>query len=299
MITLKQLETLQCVAELGTFERAAAKLNTTQSAISKRIQQLEDSIGLPIFDRSQRGARLTERGEELLALTRDMLSLRGRISDLKLGSVAPARRIRLGVTELTAVTWLPQFVSLLSEKYPTLIIEPEVDMTRNLLEALQEDSIDLIIIPKVHVTPEMTPVDLTEVRFVWMAKPGLVKARRTISLEDIAQYPVIAQARKSGSGMLLGGWFKSNGVNFKKVLFTNNFTAALGMTVAGLGVSYLPEKCLRWLVTDKKLEIVRAKPALPLLPYAAVYRNDRPAAFISSVVELAREACDFSTQILR
>src|SRR3546814_12631871 len=63
MITLKQLEAFNWIAKLGTFERAAAKLNTTQSAISKRIQELEASIGLPLLDRSHRGARLTRTEE--------------------------------------------------------------------------------------------------------------------------------------------------------------------------------------------------------------------------------------------
>ena len=58
MITLRQLETLHWIAQLGTFERAAIKLNTTQSAISKRIQELEAASGLAVFDRSQRGAWL-------------------------------------------------------------------------------------------------------------------------------------------------------------------------------------------------------------------------------------------------
>src|SRR3546814_19050122 len=66
MITLKQLEAFNWIAKLDTFERAAAKLNTTQSAISKRIQELEASIGLPWLDRSHRGARLTRHGEQLL-----------------------------------------------------------------------------------------------------------------------------------------------------------------------------------------------------------------------------------------
>src|SRR3546814_9710181 len=64
MITLKQLEAFNWIAKLGTFERAAAKLNTTQSAISKRIQELEASIGLPLLDRSHRGARLARHRSE-------------------------------------------------------------------------------------------------------------------------------------------------------------------------------------------------------------------------------------------
>jgi DNA-binding transcriptional LysR family regulator len=63
MITLRQLEALYWIVQLGTFERAAAKLNTTQSAISKRIQELEAACHITVFDRDRRGAKLTEKGE--------------------------------------------------------------------------------------------------------------------------------------------------------------------------------------------------------------------------------------------
>ena len=61
MITFKQIDALYWIAELGSFEAAANKLNMSQSAISKRIQELEDTFDVEIFDRSKRNARLTER----------------------------------------------------------------------------------------------------------------------------------------------------------------------------------------------------------------------------------------------
>src|SRR6185437_2713914 len=66
VITLKQVEALYWIAELGSFEAAALRLNTTQSAISKRIQELESRFDLEIFDRSRRTACLTPKGEEIL-----------------------------------------------------------------------------------------------------------------------------------------------------------------------------------------------------------------------------------------
>ena len=69
MITLKQIEAIYWIVELGSFEAAAAKLNMSQSAISKRVQELEDAFGVSIFDRSKRTARLTQKGIELHALS--------------------------------------------------------------------------------------------------------------------------------------------------------------------------------------------------------------------------------------
>lgn len=69
-MTFKQLEALFWIAELGGFSQAALKLHTTQSAVSKRVQELELLFDTALFDRSQRSARLTEKGEEMFVLAK-------------------------------------------------------------------------------------------------------------------------------------------------------------------------------------------------------------------------------------
>ena len=72
-MTFKQLEALYWVVHLGGFAAAARRLHTTQSAISKRIQELEALFNTLLFDREQRRARLTEKGEELFLLAKQIL----------------------------------------------------------------------------------------------------------------------------------------------------------------------------------------------------------------------------------
>ena len=299
MITLKQIEALQWVVQLGTFERAAAKLNTTQSTISKRIKEFEAATGVSVFDRSQRGARLTEKGEYLLALARDMLAVQERMLDLKQAHETPARRLRLGVTELSALTWLPRLVGALRKNYPSVVIEAEVDMSRNLYDRLQEDSIDLIVIPEAFADPEIASLRVAEIQNVWMASPILLKGRKAISLQELTAHTILMQGSRSGSGLYVSKWLKSEGVVFPRLLTCDSMIALLGLAVAGIGVSYLPKQCFWPLVRDGKLKVVRTKPALPLIPYAAMYRNDRPSAFTRVVARLAQESCDFSRQLQR
>ena len=297
MITLKQIEALQWVVQLGTFERAAAKLNTTQSAISKRIKELEAAAGVSVFDRSQRSARLTEKGEHLLALSRDMLGLQQRMLELKDAQEMPVRRLRLGVTELSALTWLPRLIASLRKSYPTVVIEPEVDMSRNLYDRLQEDLLDIIVIPEAFADPEITSVRIAEIQNVWMASPTLVRERKAISLEELTTYTILMQGSRSGSGLYVSKWLKSEGVILPRSLSCDSMIALLGLAVAGIGVSYLPKQCFWPLIRDGKLKIVRTKPALPPIPYAAMYRNDRPTAFTRIVARLTQASCDFSRQL--
>ena len=295
-ITLKQLEALYWIFHLGTFEKAALKLNTTQSAISKRIQELEAITRLELFDRSQRGARFTEKGEYLVTLAEEMLDLTEKIERLKDSQFMPVHKIRFGVTELSVLTWLPRFVSQLRQFYPTVILQPEVDFSKKLYEKLSEGMLDFIVIPEAFLDPEITTIQLQEVENVWMAKPGLVDTTHPVNLSQLAQYSILSQGNLSGSGLYFNKWFKSKGVVFDKFLSCDSMTALLGFAIAGLGVAYLPRQCFQPLVDEGNLEIIPVAPELPLVPYSAMYRNDRPSAIINVIAKFAKRMCDFSKQ---
>jgi DNA-binding transcriptional LysR family regulator len=297
LITLKQMEAIYWIVQLGTFERAAARLNTTQSAISKRIQELEALTGLVVFERNQRGARLTEKGEHLLALGQEMLALHDRVLDLKSSTDTPARRLRLGVTELSAMTWFPRLISKIRETFPKVELEPYVGTSRTLETMLRDNDLDLIVVPDVFVGEETSYVRLAEVSNVWMARPGLIATGDALTLEELARYPAVLQGGQSGTGLFYNRWMRSQGLVFDQALFSDNLMAILGLTVAGVGMSYLPRQCFRPLVDEGKLIIIPTRTVLPPIPYCAGYRTDRPTAFITAVVDLMCDTCDFSRQL--
>ncbi|WP_412508791.1 LysR family transcriptional regulator [Roseovarius sp. SYSU LYC5161] len=294
-ITLKQLETLYWIARVGTFERAASRLNTSQSAVSKRMQELERASLIEIFDRCQRGAKLTLKGEELLGIAEKMLELHDQISDVKLEAQRRPRVLRLGVTELTAMTWLPRLVGQLRHHYPALKISPAVDMSRTLFAALEEDQLDLVVIPAAFRLPEFRSVPLAKVENVWMARPGLVEGSGKVSLGDLARHPMLMQGSQSGSGLLLNKWLQGQGISCPEALASDSLTALLGLAVAGLGVAYLPRECFGYLVEDQTLEVIATEDELPPVPYVAMYREDRPHSFIHEVAELAAGCVDFGS----
>ena len=296
MITLRQIEALHWIVELGTFERAAAKLNTTQAAISKRIQELEAFSGVSVFEREHRRARLTEKGEQLLAIGRDMLALQERILELKDSDDPPPLHLRLGVTEGSALTWLPKLVAALRGCIPNVVIEPQVNVSRDLFERLQDDAVDIIIVPDMFTDPSILSVWVADATLVWAASPSLVQSRGVMSMNQLADYTILMQGNRSGSGVYLSKWFASQGIVFPRVLTSDNLVALVGFAVAGLGVTYLPKHCFDPLVEDGKLRIIKTQPALPAVSYAAMYRKDHPSNFVTTVADLARQCCDFSHQ---
>ena len=170
-------------------------------------------------------------------------------------------------------------------------------MSRNLHEKLVDDLVDMIIIPDTFTAPEITAVPLGIVENAWMAAPGVVEHSGVVGLAELAKYPLLVQGKKSGSGLFVNKWLGTMGIELPKMLSSDSLTAMLGLTAAGLGVTYLPLECFRPLVDEGKLTIIQTDPPLPPVPYMAMYRNDRPSAFVSEVAVRAVEQCDFSRQL--
>ena len=109
MRDLRSLETVIWVVRLGGFRAAAARLNTTQSAVSARVAQLERELGIRIF---QRGARvtLTAEGSALLRYAEQMVDLREEMLRAIADPAAMRGLLRIGISETLAHTLLPRLV---------------------------------------------------------------------------------------------------------------------------------------------------------------------------------------------
>jgi len=297
MITLKQLEGFYWTAELGGLEQAAQRLNTTQSAISKRLQELEGILEMVLFDRSRRRAMITPQGVRLLALTREMLDVRDRIMDLSSALTPVARTLRLGVTDLTAMTWLPNLIQRIRGSYPQVMLEPTVDTSAHLIEKLRADELDMVVVPDAFREPQFEVVSLDSVEYAWMCSPGYLDDVSELPLAELAQYTVIEQLHASGLGDMVGRWLQDNHVKIENSLSSSNLTAIASLTLGGLGISYLPRKIFENLISSGQLRVIRSVPPIPRAPYALVYKKSNVDEFMRYVASLTNDICDFSRAV--
>ncbi|WP_322050610.1 LysR family transcriptional regulator [Paraburkholderia bannensis] len=294
-MTFKQLEALFWVAQLGGFQAASLKLHTAQSAITKRIQELESQLDVELFDRSERSARLTDKGYQLVSYAKRLLDLRDE-AVLQVGNPAIVERtLKLGVTELTAMTWLSTLIAELHAVYPHVRVEPDVDASVNLRVKLLADEIDLMIVPNAFDDARFVTEPVGEAELVWMCKPGLVVEQQPMNLSELSRYPMLAN--RSGPGMFLDRWFTSVGFKPQTHMTSNSIVSLLSLAVAGLGVTYVQSPSFRHLVDAGLLQQLDVTPALPLLPYAAVYKTSRISDFMSTVVRLSAQCFQFSEML--
>ena len=144
-MTLKQIEAFYWAANLGSFSIAANRLHVTQSSLSKRIAELEESVGAPLFDRSSRRAQLTECGQRLIALAGQMLDLSEQFRASDLTGTRLTGVCRFGVSELISLTWLPTFTRMVNRDHPALVLEPYVDLARHLERKVVRGELDFAV----------------------------------------------------------------------------------------------------------------------------------------------------------
>jgi DNA-binding transcriptional LysR family regulator len=172
-INLLQLETFVTVVRCGGIGKAAEQLNLTQPAVTTRIRNLEYAMSATLFERVSKGLLLTKRGELLLAYAEQFLHLSELVERDVVDPTGAERRLRLGVSETIAQSWLPQFIERLNEEFPKLSIEINVDISTALRQSLLDREVDLSILLGPVSEFSVDNIELPEFELSWYAAASL------------------------------------------------------------------------------------------------------------------------------
>lgn len=292
--TIKQLEALYWAGKLGSFQAAAAHLHTSQSAIAKRIAELREIFQVRLIDPAYRHAKLTDHGQRLLAAAEEVLHANERLMERMGYPFGFTGVLRLGVSELVAVTWLPRLIQEVKLQHPQAVIELEVGAGGSILDLLKAGKIDLALVPGHTWGEQFESEELAEVEFQWMASPQLGCPNRILTNAEFSSYPMLVHSRHGIGTQLFAQWLRRNGISNHRVFTANSMTVMVQLTVGGLGLSSLPTEYVRQFIEDGKLVRVRTSARLPRVKYFAVYRNRAEYPFLETLIPLAKSLCDFS-----
>lgn len=279
-MNLRHLETFLWAARLGSFANAAQKLNATPSAVSMRIQEVENRLNAVLFDRSQRNARLTQDGLRLLPYVDEVLRSYQRLMEASAPDAEQvAGYVRLGVTENVAVTWLASMIKALKNEYPMIQIELEIGISHLMEEKLNQRTLDMALAACELPPSKYSSTPLQSIDFRWMCSPSLAGVPGILTPEALADLPILSVTREwQASGAHLK-WFTENKVHYRNVTICNTFRTTASMAIDGLGLAQLPVRLFQDEVKQGLLTILRAEPEIPPLEILAI----RPAGDDSPV----------------
>jgi|SRR5437868_5088078 len=155
------------VADFQSFTRAAEALETSQAAISVKLKRLEERLGERLIERTPRLVRLSARGAAFLGVARDFISAHERALA---GLSSTPRRFRLGVADQVTGSELPVLLSRLHAHDPALLIEVQIEASRNLVNAFERGKLDAAIVRREDERRDGEV--LAQERFGWFASAG-------------------------------------------------------------------------------------------------------------------------------
>ena len=239
-----KLRIFHTVAEAGSFTHAGDLLNLSQSAVSRQVSALEESLRTTLFRRHARGLILTEQGELLYQTARDVFAklamAEAMLTDAK---EKPRGELKVSTTIGLGSTWLTPRIREFIEAYPDInvnmvLTDGEVDLT------MREADIAIRLWPPTQ--PDLVQRKLMTVNFHLYASPDYVKRRgMPKSPEDLDRHSLIVYGDDTPNPVRASEWLMELGANPDKprnpVLKVNNIYGLLLAVESGLGIGALPD----------------------------------------------------------
>ncbi len=290
-LTLKQLEAFSFVVDTGTFRAAASALGTTQPNISARIAALEAALGVTLLDRDAGSVRLTAKGADLLAKTRQVLWAGEALLEEAGRRDLITERLRLGVTELVACTWLQAFLRRMKAAYPNLRVELQVDLSTRIDENLSDGLLDLAFQTGPFKTALTGTAPLGVEGYAWAASPDLAATLGPgPDLARLFAHPVLTHAKHTQAGLALHAVAEARGCDIGQIVHSSALSACLPMACEGFGVALLPEALIRAELGNGRLVPLDCDWLPDPLSFFARYRADAAPLFVVQAAGLAADA---------
>jgi DNA-binding transcriptional LysR family regulator len=229
-------------AQSGSFTQAATTLHVSQPALTVQIRQLEEELGVKLFDRDRRRVTLTPAGRNMIVpLQRILDEFQGAVEQAH--DLAGLQRGRLTIAALPSIAaaWLPGLIRSFHALHPGIEIRiADVPATR--LQALvRDEEADLGLGPWVSRDRALQFQALLEDRMhVFFPAGHPLEVTRRPTLEKLARYPHVLTGQGTSVREVLHRALEAAGLDVEVVCEVAYLSTAIGMVRAGLGVAILP-----------------------------------------------------------
>jgi DNA-binding transcriptional LysR family regulator len=264
-LTLRQLKIFDAVARHLSFTQASKELHLTQPAVSMQVKQLEEEVGLPLFEQVGKKVFLTDAGEEMQRYAGSVLTTLAEVS-LVFDEMRGLERGRLRIAVAsTANYFVPQLLASFCQRYPNVQVSLDVTNRKRLLEALSANETDLVIMGKPPTNMDLVAESFMDNPLVVIAPPSHPLAgARDIPLKRLQEETFLVREKGSGTRSAMERFFVEHGVSLSSTMEMSSSEAIKQGVEAGLGFGLLSLHTLEMELTLKRLVILDVH-ELPIL----------------------------------
>lgn len=281
-ISLRQFRIFEAVARLSSYTRAAEELHLTQPAVSMQVRQLEDQVGLPLFEKLGKQISLTEAGREIFHYSRSINRSLQEMEDV-VESLKGVSRGRLSVAVASTVNYFaPRLLAAFHKRYPGIGLRLDVTNRERLVQQLQANTVDLVMMGQPPEAIDVESEAFMDNPLVVIAPPGHPLADQgRVRVKRIADEVFVMREPGSGTRQAMERFFAEHGVAIRHGMQMTRNEAIKQAVRAGLGLSVVSEHTVELELETKRLVILDVE-GFPLeRQWHLVYRRGRrlsPAA---------------------
>lgn len=241
-INLRHVRAFLAVARLGSFTRAASELHSSQPALTVQVRELEERVGLRLFDRSSRGASVTRAG---LELARKLERLQGEFDAVlaETREIASGRRgvVRVACLQSVASTVLPRAIVRFRQDHPLIQFSVKDVSGARTLDMVRDGAVDFGLADMPSTEPQLDFEPLLGARLHVVMPPGHpLQQVRLLTLAHVADHPLILMDRETSARRLIDAAFAQAGIQPRCVSEVVALATALAMVRFGVGITVLP-----------------------------------------------------------
>ena len=300
-IKLRDLQIMLSVAQLGSMAKAAAHLSTTQPTVSQAIADLEDAVGVRLFDRSTQGVVPTVFGDILLKRSAEAFdALKQGMRDIEFHATSGAGDVWVGCREVQLIGFLPAVIQRLAQQHPKIIVHAsEVNPSEN-VHVLRERKLDFLVgrSTLAQADDDIHSETLFEDAFtVVTGEQSPWARRRKVALADLMDegwlYGEPSNATQARISEII---LAKTGRLPRVAMYTTSMNLRLALLASSDYISCIPGSVYRYGAAGRPIKELPVDMALKLPVAILTLRNRTLSPAVKLFIETAREVAKSMTQ---
>lgn len=291
MVNLELYRVFYAVAKCGSLTKAAQELFISQPAVSQSVKQLENQLGVSLFNRTHNGMELSPAGGKLIfrQIEEALALIDGAENSLKELNTTATGTVRIGATDSIFAHVLADKLALYNERYPAVKLELISSTSPYTVSQLKDGKCDVAFINLPLEDKDVrlygTVKHLTDV-FVAGSKYESLKGE-AVSLNRLHEFPLIMIERNTVFRSALAKYADTLGVRFEPDIEVANWDLMIKLVIKGMGVGCLPrEYCLEELEKGELFEL-NVQPPLPARGVGiALAKNVQPSFAVREFISM-------------
>lgn len=240
---IRSLKTFLYVAELSSFTRAGETLGYSQSTVSFHIKQLENELGVRLFERINHTVSLTGRGREVLQYAQQIIQLERDLTQMLKDEPEAAGHIRLAMADSLCPAFFDGDFQGFRRQFPNITLKIITAGTEEMFRLLNRNETDLVVTLDNHIYhAEYVIVQEKQLPMHFVARAGHPLAeRRQLSVEELLSYPFLLTEKGMSYRRLMDERLAARSLEVSPVVELSNTDQICRLVEQDVGISFLPD----------------------------------------------------------